>query len=212
MEVRMSEASSEPLTLPEPVLTVLQQRDGLANDFDETDLGFVLEGTARNCGEITSIQHKASIAEIVAFRLSLRKSQKKCVWGTRFRPVIEATKEDGTPFLYPDIADIDDAIIKYWGQRAEESRHPVLRARYADLLWDLTKAVTGRKPSIEMARQAIDEYIQCGQRFPNTGTVEVRLERALELALSVGVLVQGQLTTEQAERRIPQNEGGSRSK
>jgi hypothetical protein len=182
----MAEMLPEPLTLPEPFLAILHQHDALVSDFDEAELGFVLEGKVQACGEISETQRKGIGAEIAAFRMSLRKGQEKCVWGTRFRPAIQATHEDGTPFFYSDIAHIDDAVIQYWSQRATESQHPVLRARYADVLWDLTKAATGGKPSIEMARQAIDAYIECGQQFPNTGTVERRLERALELALSVG--------------------------
>ena len=182
----MDEATPDTLVLPDPLRAALLEDDARTDDFDEAELRFVLEGNVKECGEITESQRKASLAEIAALQFSLKDGKERGVWGTRFGPAIEGTRKDGTPYFFPEIAHVDSAVVQYWSRRAAESQHPVLRARYADVLWDLTKAAIGDKPSIEVARQAIDAYIECGQRFPNTNTAEDRLERALELALSVG--------------------------
>jgi hypothetical protein len=98
---------------------------------------------------------------------------------------MEDIRDDGTAQCFPDISQIDAAVISYLERRMNESSHPALKARYADFLWDITKAATGEKPSIKTARQAIDSYVECGRRFPNSHRTAERLSRALELARSV---------------------------
>jgi hypothetical protein len=174
------------LSLPEPLVAVLKEHDDRTDDFDEAELSFLLERPQQACGETSDVQRKAIFAEVAALQLSLVDGQQRSRWGTRYRPDLEGTRQDGTPCGNPDIGRIDQAIIEYWTERARETRHPVLKARYADVVWDLSKVATGTKPSIQMAWQAIDSYIECGTRFPNSDATEDRLERALELALSVG--------------------------
>jgi lysyl-tRNA synthetase class 1 len=99
---------------------------------------------------------------------------------------VDVTRGDGRRKVFPDIAQVDTEVIQHWTKRAAETPHPILKARYSDLLWDLTKAATGERPPIEVVRQAIDSYIESGQRFPSTDTAEARLDRAIELSLSVG--------------------------
>jgi lysyl-tRNA synthetase class 1 len=50
-------------------------------------------------------------------------------------------------------------VIAHWAQRAKGVRHPFLKARYADLTWDLCKVVAGTRRDPEMARLAVDAYI-----------------------------------------------------
>src|SRR5581483_7759936 len=40
---------------------------------------------------------------------------------------------------------------------------------------------------IDMARLAIDCYIECGKRFPDSHLTEIRLMRAFEIARSIGL-------------------------
>ncbi len=173
------------LQLPEPLASVLRERDAASDDFDEAEVSFVLERKFEECGEITDEERKACYAEVAALQMPLTDNQGRSRWGTRFGPFFEATLKDGSPHCFPDLAHIDDPVIEYWQQRAAEAKHPVFKARYADVLWDMMKAASGTKPSIEMARHAIDAYVECGTRFQGTDTAESRLERALELALSV---------------------------
>jgi hypothetical protein len=50
--------------------------------------------------------------------------------------------------------------------RADEARHPVLRARYSDLVWDLKRVATGKHPDFRLAHPAIDSYLEAlGQRL-----------------------------------------------
>lgn len=70
-------------------------------------------------------------------------------WGTYFCP------SHGT---WPDRSAITAACMDYWSHRAASSAHPLLRARYADVVWDLSQALTGRKPDFGLLKSAIRNY------------------------------------------------------
>jgi hypothetical protein len=41
--------------------------------------------------------------------------------------------------LEPNISNVDPAVLAYWQVRMGQAGHPMLKARYADLLWDLSR-------------------------------------------------------------------------
>jgi hypothetical protein len=89
----------------------------------------------------------------------------------------------------PDLDEVDEDIVVYWEIRAGTAQHPVLRARYADVVWDLKKKAIGVPPAIVFARRAIDAYldgIAAGSyKEPLTNAIQAG-RRALELALNIG--------------------------
>lgn len=126
-------------------------------------------------------------AEDYAFHFIEDCAEKDDAWGTYFGPVGVSPLRDGSVSEYPDLSMIDDQMLEYWIKRAEESSHPLLRARYYGLVWDLLRIVTGRAPSrdigihyvtslLDVARQQLDRY--------NSQIVR-KLGRALEVALSM---------------------------
>jgi hypothetical protein len=101
--------------------------------------------------------------------------------------MITATKEDGSPFYAPDIAEANSETIEYWKERSRESKHPILRARYSDLVWDFAREVAGQKPDVSFARMAIDAYIDSAKLSYKLVVQPIHyLERALELAIAIG--------------------------
>ena len=66
--------------------------------------------------------------------------------------------------------------------------HPVLRARYADAVWDLKRKVTTLAPDVRFARVAIDSYLECFLAgLADLPMAAPRyLKRAMSLALSIG--------------------------
>src|SRR5262249_708040 len=83
---------------------------------------------------------------------------------------------------------LDQAVLKYWEKRMTAAKHPLLRARYADLVWDLSKPACSLKAPIDAARIAIDGYVAAGA-LADAGsamTASDRLQRGLRLALSIG--------------------------
>jgi hypothetical protein len=181
----MSDSDEELISLPSVLIETLSRHDSSPNDFDEAEPSFAIERQAKEFEGLTNNHRKAIYAEVAALQMNLLHGQGQSHWGTRFGPILENIMEDGTRHSFPDITGLDEPTIEYLGRRASKAIHPVLRARYADFLWDITKIATGNRPSIELAWQAIDSYIESGTRYPNSDQTSERLTRALELALSV---------------------------
>jgi hypothetical protein len=107
-------------------------------------------------------------------------------WGTRFGPW--ATFGSGQDEVHvPPLNAITPAMVEVWERRARAARHPVLRARYADLVWDLSQVVRKSKPGIEFARLLIDAVVDGLKQGVLGREVEAyqSAERGIDLARSV---------------------------
>jgi len=99
------------------------------------------------------------------------------VWGTHEGPELSDK---------PPLESITSECVDYWAGRMREARHPALRARYADLVWEYGHKV-GQPRSIDAVRIAIDGYIEVWaanpqMSFHNWGYIH---ERAVNLALQI---------------------------
>src|SRR4029077_20493225 len=90
-------------------------------------------------------------AEALAFNLADTRMQSS-PWGTYFAPMGSGTDKDGKTVYFPDIAGADARVVNHWIARAKTITHPVLRARYADLAWDLCVVIARMRRDPEMAR------------------------------------------------------------
>lgn len=95
--------------------------------------------------------------------------------------------KDGTCTESPSIKKVSRDMIQYWSERATIARHPLLRARYADLVWDFTKVVLGTSPPYTTAQTVIDSILEIAQLNCHRYETDVvtKLERALSLALAL---------------------------
>jgi lysyl-tRNA synthetase class 1 len=82
----------------------------------------------------------AAWSEILAFTLVGNRTAVS-PWGAFFAPLGSGTDKDGNTVYFPDIADATTAVIDHWAGRARRITHPVLKARYADLVWELAPAI-----------------------------------------------------------------------
>lgn len=125
---------------------------------------------------------KPTRAELHAFQFRPNRDGELSSWKTHFGPIWKSGDQSA-----PDIALIDHEIMGYWKERISQARHPILRARYADLVWDLTKVVCNDRPTIESARVAIDSYIASSLLACDKTAFAAAdwLQRALQLALSI---------------------------
>ncbi|WP_396216945.1 hypothetical protein [Gemmatimonas sp.] len=118
-------------------------------------------------------------AETIAFFVRPA-TERNSAWGGYF----------GQAWQEPTLARVSKDTLGYWKERSQSARHPVLRARYADLLWDLPKSakIDAAKPDHESARLAIDAYLEAvdGDRFDHALDACAGALRALELATSLG--------------------------
>ena len=127
------------------------------------------------------------VAEVMAFGFFEDYQSQETGWGTYFGPMMVLKNDDGTFTESPSIQKVTPQIIQYWSERAMASKHPVLRTRYADLVWDFSKVVTKTPPHYTMAHIVIDSIIEIAQGNCHKHEVYVikKLERALSLAVAL---------------------------
>lgn len=124
--------------------------------------------------------------ELIALGLYL--SDEPTRWGTQHGPSMSGQNENGERVDSPPLEAFTDECFKYCRQRMIDAKHPVLKARYADVVWDLTKAAQGNRPPIASARTAIDAYLEAvlDDRIDPPGRHGMQIDRMISIAVSIG--------------------------
>ncbi len=124
---------------------------------------------------------------MLAFTFSERWAGGEKPWGTYFTPVGTAVNEHGTVIEYPSIQSVDEEILEYWLERGRKTKHPVLRARYAGLVWDFSPKVINQNAPIDMAQIHIDAVVEMANIDAHTSAIDVfhKLGHALNLAIRI---------------------------
>jgi lysyl-tRNA synthetase class 1 len=172
------------LIIPAAIEAVIQDLERAAAPFDEHGVQQVLSkarGTLQNPSESENF---GAWAETLAFAL-VDTRMHTSPWRTYFGPMGSGTDKDGQLVYFPDIAGADAQVIAHWSARAKTVTHPILKARYADLAWDMCTVIANVRRDPEMARLAIDAY---HASVPSTVRTErhdqfVAALRALDLAV-----------------------------
>ena len=122
-------------------------------------------------------------AEIMAFEFIENYQNSK----TEYGPIMTFEDQNGDYIEIPSIRDIIPSMIDYWEKRAVESQNPLLKVRYADLVWDFSEKVKGVKPNYKVAVIVIENSIEIANKDLHKYQVSIiaKLKRALSLALSL---------------------------
>jgi len=127
------------------------------------------------------------IAESMAFEFRPEYKEEKTGWGTYYGPMMVRGNKDGTVTEYPSIRRITNEMINYWEKRSQESNHSILKSRYADLVWDFSKKITGKQCHYKIAHTVIDNIVAIADldlhEYEND--VVTKLKRALSIAISI---------------------------
>ncbi len=145
------------LVVPLAIEEVIAKFDETSTPFDEREVQRAL-GTARGTlVNPTDAEKLGAWAEFLAFTLSDNATDSRSS-KTHFSLVSSDPKDDATVYS-PDLAGAEAEILSLWTRRAKTLKQPVLKARYADLAWDLSRVVAHVRPDPEIARTAIDAYL-----------------------------------------------------
>jgi hypothetical protein len=127
------------------------------------------------------------LAEVMAFDFRENSQPENYPWGTYYGPMAVWNAPNGTAVESPSITKVTAEMLSYWEQRAQEAKNAVLKAKYADLVWDFSKRVTGTSAHIKNAHIVIDSTILMASKQSHKYAVHVitKLERALSLAISI---------------------------
>jgi len=172
------------LQIPAGTWQILENVDTTLQPIAEFELADQLSNIMSSDG-LSAEERRGASAEWAAFFF-----RPLCVgdagpWGTYYGPTLTAANAQGGPIYIPDLSQIDADAIAHWEQRATAARHPVLRARYADLLWDFKLKAVRQPAEVQFARTAIDAYLEAVRAKLHRHPVSAvkALQRALDLAL-----------------------------
>lgn len=175
------------LVIPPEVEGVIQGYEKAESPFTVLDVQQALSQTRQELQNPTEAESFGAWAEILAFTLVGHRAGTS-PWGTFFSPMSSGTDKDGKRIHSPDITVANADVVVHWAERAKSIKSPVLRARYADLVWDMATVIAGTPREPDMARAAIDSYLAS---LPSSGSPKLhnRFEavlRALDLACLIG--------------------------
>src|SRR5580698_5612956 len=143
------------LTIPFATHAIIDEYEATNNPTIDYEIADRFGGVMRMDG-LSLDERKGAWAESVPFNL---RPSEDSPWGTYYGPIGAVPEPDGTPGYIPDITGVDEEIVEYWETRAQSAQNAVLRARYADVVWDLKKKTIGKSPAVTFALCAIDAYL-----------------------------------------------------
>lgn len=76
----------------------------------------------------------------------------------RFYPMMSGTTKSGQIVNFPEIKDFKEDSIAYFKKRANETGNPVLKARYADFVWDLEKDPVSGKIAVASHLGSVEDF------------------------------------------------------
>lgn len=122
------------------------------------------------------------LAELIAFELVPDYRHTETGWGTYYGPAVVNQGRE-----YPGLACITPAVVEHWTNRARTARHPLLRIRYADVVWDLSRKAGATACPPDVPRVMIDAAVEAatGRAFPHDVDAIRQLRRALSVATSL---------------------------
>ena len=78
--------------------------------------------------------------ELLAFRLQPQHGENP--WGKYYYgPQITCSDASGSPVYFPSFAEITPEAVEYWNRRITECANPLLKFRYATLVWDFQPSI-----------------------------------------------------------------------
>jgi Domain of unknown function (DUF4209) len=136
---------------------VLQRFDAMTDPFTEYDVSQELNAAWSTLAGATEPERLAAWSEVLAFALAPPPHENP--WKSYFGPMGSGISNDGHKVYSPDIAGTPKQVVDHWSHRAGALSHPLLKARYADLAWDMAQSIGQKKRDPDHARVAIDAYI-----------------------------------------------------
>lgn len=175
---------SDALTVPASIEEVVQRYDKKDEPFTEHNVVAELSAARQALVDPSDAERAGAWAEVLAFGLAAGHHENP--WNSYFGPQWSGVSEDGTKVFGPDIAGTPPTVVDHWAGRARSLKHPFLKARYADLAWEMSRIIAKRRRDPEDARVAIDAYIEAIPRMESDHEPVLFAIRALDLAVLTG--------------------------
>ena len=115
-----------------------------------------LEALIHDVAALTDDEWRGYVAEIVGHRFMTTTPADRGPWDSYFGPVSSGVDHAGNEVHVPDAKQIEREVVEYWKLRSGQTPHPILRARYADLAWEIGRIWNKghpREAQIELPRE-----------------------------------------------------------
>lgn len=171
--------------LEKPISEIIDSLNLLSEPFAEHEISSAVNSyiKEKNKNEIPP----QWLAESMAFGFMQNYQDKETSWGTYYGPMMVWKNEDGTAKESPSIKLVTPEILNYWEERSRKAKNPILKLRYADLVWDFSKIITEKSPHFTIAHTIVDSTTVIATQNCHKHKTDVieKLERALFVALSI---------------------------
>lgn len=176
-----------PLTVPAQLLPIIEAANRSSTAIDELGLAGRLLSALGEDRKLTDDEREGAFAEIEAWRFQRSREDGRRTWGIYWSELASWSTKDGGNVYSPDVALADEEVIAHWIKRSDEATHPAIRARFADLAWEIGRHNRVRGLTQDLARRAIDGYLQATERalFDDEIDAWLWLDRAAELATTI---------------------------
>lgn len=174
------------MTIPEKSISeVVDNLDLLSEPFAEHKISGAVNSFIKE-QEIREIPSQW-LAEAMAFDFVQNYQNNETGWGTYYGPMMVWNNEDGTATESPSIKLVTPEIMDYWEERSRKAKHPILKLRYADLVWDFSKAILNESSHFSVAHTIVDNTVEVAKYNCHKYETDVitKLERALFIAVSI---------------------------
>ena len=125
--------------------------------------------------------------ESMAFAFLENYTDKKNGGGTYFGPLEVRQTDAGKTIESPSLTQVNEDAITYWEKRSQSTNNPLLKARYAGLVWDLSLTATGKRPHYSLAHRCCEAILEIAEQKSLKYDVHgiKKLKRALSIAISL---------------------------
>jgi hypothetical protein len=173
---------------PESISALLMSHEAEIRPVAEIELQAALRRALTSAGEMSREAKRGAWAEVAAFHFVPAEGDDRSPWGKYFKPIKSGFNKEGKAVHSPNADDIDTPVLEYWEMRASTSPHPLLKARYADLLWEFGQEAAGTQNHVHFAWLAIDSYLDTVLQYLIEHEPQAWrfLDRAFQLAVSIG--------------------------
>jgi len=133
------------IIVPAAIEQIIQKYEAATSPFTELEVQQEVAKARKDLGQLGESENLGAWAEVLAFGLVGARTHES-PWNTFFAPIATLMGKDGSIQYSPNIAGTPPAVLVHWTGRARSLNHPVLRARYGDLVWDMAGPIGGGSP------------------------------------------------------------------
>ncbi len=162
----------------------LEDLDNNIEPIDEFKIGEKIRDILKVKDEKLTDKHE--LAEYIAFQFLANYRNKETGWGTYYGPMFVLPNDKNQMVEFPSIKSVDEAMLNYWRERANASKHPIIVCRYADLVVDFEPKIKNGSFDFKMVQKVIDATLEiCAKNLDDGLGCKDKLERALTLAKQI---------------------------